>query len=130
MIEPELALSTLAYSGVGGFGLGFSFLVVRWLATFIAGRVDKKEEHIDTVTRELIEALQQQVNRLSQAERDLRAEFTSYRRDTDERLQDCQRKHAESEAEVMRLKAIMQGRGDFNNEMQAATVAAKKAAGQ
>lgn len=101
MIEPGVALSTLAYGGSAGFGLGFSFLVVRWFATFVAGRIDRKEANVDAGTQRLIDRLEKQVEAL-----------LTRMTHIDEDLAECKRRHAESEAEVMRLKAQMQGFGD------------------
>jgi len=100
MIETGVALSTAFYTSVGGMSFGFSFLVVRWFATFVAGRIDRKEANVDAGTQRLIERLEKQVDALLTRVTHI-----------DEDLAECKRRHAESEAEVMSLKAQMQGYG-------------------
>lgn len=98
----------LAASGSAGAGFGFMFLVIRWLANFIAGRMDKKEEHLDAATKRLFDGMEQQIEGLRSECKDLRERVSEHGRE----LADCRRKHAESEAEVMQLKALLQGQGD------------------
>ena len=126
MIQAEGVLNTLAYGGSAGMGLGFAFLVVRWFATFIGGRIDQKEAHLDNATRALMEGLRGEITRLADAEKELRAEFMSYRRETDKQLRECERKHSQSEAEVARLKAIMQGYGEAREKAQLIVASERK----
>jgi hypothetical protein len=90
-----------------GIGAGIGFFAVRWLCVFMAGRWDKKEAQLDAATKLLIEQLQTQVGgligRLVQIEKD---------------LADCKRMHSESEADRMRLNALLQGMGDARNHAQ------------
>lgn len=106
-------------SGAAGGTFGLTFVAVRWCANFIAGRLDRKEDRIDADMASLIEGLKERVDALTKSERELRAElsanreeFRTYQRETDEQLRDCRRKHSESEAEVMQLRAMLQGYGD------------------
>lgn len=122
MISSGGVLTTLALGGSAGFGLGFSFLVVRWLATFIAGRMDKKEEQLDAGMQRLFSGMEQEIERLSGECKDLRARISEHGRE----LADCRRKHAESEAEVMQLKAMMQGHGDARQYAQLIVAAEKQ----
>ena len=66
-----------------------------------ADRADKQAERIDEGTRELIGRLNAEVGRLAAECKDLR-----------EGLRACERKHLESDAEVMRLKSMLQGFGE------------------
>jgi hypothetical protein len=92
---------TAASWGASGFGAGLGFFFVRWLAIFIAGRWDKKEAHLDAATKLLIEQLQVQVKSLIER-------LTYIERD----LAECKRMHAQSEADRLRLEAMLQGIGD------------------
>lgn len=124
----------LAVAGAGAGGtFGLTFVAVRWCANFIAGRLDRKEDRLDADMAGLIDGLKERVDALTTSERELRQELTAsreefraYQRETDEQLRECRRKHAESEAEVMQLRAMLQGYGDARNLAQA-NVAADKA---
>lgn len=128
MIEPGVALSTLAYTGMGGFGFGASFLVVRWFASFTAGRIDKKEADIDEATVRLITGLERRLNEEIENRRQTEGEMRSELRDVREQLAECNRKHAESEAEVGRLRAQMQGFGEARDRAAVIVAAEKKEA--
>lgn len=101
-------------SGTAGGSFGLVFVAVRWTANFIAGRMDKKEAQIDAGTQHLIEHLREQVTILVGDCRELR----EWRGKAEDALRECERRHAESEAEVMRLKAMMQGYGDARQLVQ------------
>lgn len=112
-------------SGAAGGTFGLTFVAVRWCANFIAGRLDRKEDRLDADIASLINGLKDRVDALTKSERELRTaaatdreEFRKYQRETDEQLQDCRRKHAESEAEVIKLRAMLQGYGDARNLAQ------------
>jgi hypothetical protein len=97
---------------VMGGGAGGGFLAVKWLIEWVAGRLDKREARIDAGTDKLIQALERQVEALSKR---LEAVENS--------LADCQRKHAESEATVLRLQAIIDGKGEIAQRAQAIVAA-------
>ncbi len=104
---------------VMGGGAGGGFLAVKWLIEWVAGRLDKREARIDAGTDKLIQALERQVGALSKR---LEAVENS--------LADCQRKHAESEATVLRLQAILDGKGEIAQRAQAIVAADRLAAVQ
>lgn len=113
MIAASLLESLPAFLSMGAGG-GVGFFAIKWFVEWLGGRVDKKEaavergfERLDAGTQRLIEHLQSQMK--SVLERLDKAETA---------LRDCQRKHAESEAEVARLKAIMQGSGEVRDHVQ------------
>lgn len=85
----------------GGFGM------IKWLAEFVGGRMDRRSDRLDASTDKIIKLLEARVDQLTTRLDLVEAE-----------LVDCQRKHAESEAEVMRLKAVMQGYGDARDAAQ------------
>lgn len=87
-------------SGTAGGSFGLVFVAVRWAANFIAGRLDKRQEHIDAATKELIDALRSDVV-------DLRARVGV----TEEQLRECQKQHADSRREVMELRGLLEGQG-------------------
>jgi hypothetical protein len=118
MIEPGVALSTLAYSGTAGLGMSIGFLVVRWGAHFIAGRIDKKEDRLDAGMTALLAGLREELDRVKK-------DCSEFR----DALRKCEDKHAESAAEVMQLKAMLQGYGDARQIAQL-QVAADKQAGK
>jgi chromosome segregation ATPase len=108
---------SVAAQGAGmGFGFGGAFLVVRWIATFIAGRWDKREEHLDGATQRLFDRMEKQIEGL--ATRVQHAETS---------LAECERQHSESRAEVAELRATLQGYGQAR-EHAALIVAADRAA--
>jgi hypothetical protein len=94
-------------SGTAGGSFGLVFVAVRWAANFIAGRMDHKEAVVDAGTQRLIDRLEKQVDGLIE-----RME----RVDAD--LAECKRLHAESEADRMRLNALLQGYGDARQHAQ------------
>lgn len=114
MIEPGVALSTLAYSGVAGFGLGTAFLFVRWAAHFIAARIDRKEDRLDAGMTALLEGMRTELDRVKKDCGEFR-----------DALRECERKHSESAAEVMQLKAMLQGYGDARQIAQLQVAADK-----
>lgn len=128
MIEPGVALSTLAYSGMGGAGLGFSFLVVRWMASFIAGRSDAQAAHIDAATARLIEGLERRLDQEIETRRQLEAATQEELRELRLELAECNRRHADAEEEVSRLKGLILGVGDARNHAQLIIAADKQAA--
>lgn len=85
----------------GGIGLGGGFWFIKWLIEFVGGRMERKAERLDRTTEALLTRLENEIgelrSRLEKAEAD---------------LQECKEKHAESEAKVMQIEAIMQGYGD------------------
>jgi len=81
--------------------------MIKWLAEFVGGRMDRRSDRLDASTDKIIKLLEARVDQLTTRLDLVEAE-----------LVDCQRKHAESEAEVMRLKAVMQGYGDARDAAQ------------
>ncbi len=109
MIAPTIQ-SIGALAAAGG-GIGGGFYAVKWAFEWVAGRMDKRADRVDASTDKLIARLEKQVealtDRLDQVENELR---------------DCTRKHAESDAKVLRLEAIIDGKGEI--AQRAAMVAA------
>ena len=108
MFESTEALAMLAYGGGTGVGIAVGLQFMKWLLTFVAGRMDKQQEHIDAGMRSLIEGLRAEVDRMKVEAIQDRQEIAEVRIE----LRDCERKHSESEAKVAKLEAMMQGYGD------------------
>lgn len=132
----EGALSNAATWVGTGAGAGAGFFFVRWLAVFISGRWDKKEEQIDAATQQIITQLREENQRLAESEKQTRQEMGEMRKEFSERfnsleeqLRHCERRHAEGEAEIMRMKATMQGYGEAR-EKAALIVAQEKRNGK
>lgn len=108
-----------------GAGAGAGFVFLKAMLEFFAGRMDKSRDSIDAATSRLIEGLErrldEEIKNRHQIERELREELKQIRFE----LADCKRLHAESEAERLRLAALIQGRGDAR-QTAALIVAAEK----
>lgn len=118
-METTLSLATTTFGLGAGGGIGFFF--VKWLFEWFGGRMDKRADRLDAGTDKLIGLLQDQVASLIERGARLEARLEKVEGD----LAECKKRHAESDAEVMRLKAIMQGRGELR-ERAATIVAAEK----
>lgn len=107
--------------GLGIYGARLLGSAGRWLIVYFTGRHDKMQDHLDEGNRALIADLRKEVDRLKLDREVDRKDIESMR----EELKECNRKHAQSEAEVMQLKAQMQGYGDARQDA-ARIVAAEK----
>ena len=117
MVDSIVNLTATTFGlGLGG-GAGFFF--IKWLFEYLGGRMDKRADRIDAGTDKLIENLQKQVEDLLAREKVREVRLAKVEDD----LADCKRRHAESDAEVMRLKAIMQGRGEVRDRVQSIVAA-------
>lgn len=90
-----------------GVGAGGGFVAFKFFLEWIAGRMDKRSDAIDAGTQRLIDGLEKRLTAVTE-----RLDLV------EKELADCKRRHAESEAEVLRLKAIMQGQGDARQHAQ------------
>ena len=100
-----------------GVGAGGGFVAFKFLLEWLAGRMDKQREGIDAGTQRLIAGLEKRLEAVT-----VRLD------DVEKELADCKRRHAESEAEVLRLKAIMRGMGDARQHAQLIVSSEKKEA--
>lgn len=93
---------TLATS-MGGFGAGagLAFFAVKWLFEYLGGRMDKRADRLDAASAELMAQLQAEVKALTAAHKETRDRL----RVVETELIECTRKHAASDAEVIRLNA-------------------------
>lgn len=120
--ENPVDLGTIAAWGTGGLSAGAGFYLFRWFLEWFGGRVDKREEVVaasaarnDAATKQIIDTLQGQV-------REMRAEVDRIW----SQLAECRDQHARAEAEVMQLRAMVQGYGDARQDA-ARIVAADRA---
>jgi len=114
MFGEEHMASILLYGSATGLSGAGGIYFLRWLMTFVAGRYDKREAHLDDATQRLFDRMEKQINGLTH-----RVE------NTERELKHCHEQHAEAKAEVMELRAMMQGYGDAR-QAAALIVAADK----
>lgn len=108
-----------------GGGAGGGFFIVKWFVEMIAGRLDKREARLDAGADKLIGALEKRIETLT-----VRLDAVEHL------LADCQRMHSKSEAEVLRLTALVEAQGEIRQRAAAVVAAdrldqaAKREAGQ
>jgi chromosome segregation ATPase len=117
MLGQEHLSSILIYGGATGLSGAGGVYFLRWLMTFVAGRYDKREAHLDDATQRLFDRMEKQITGLTH--RVERAE---------QELKHCHEQHAEARAEVMELRAMMQGYGDARQAAALIVAADKKEA--
>lgn len=124
MVESGGALQTVLYGGGTGLGIGSAFLVVRWIAKFIAERWDKREAHLDADAalidgkkNSLIDRLEADIKRLTERMGKVEAE-----------LEECKRLHAEERAKRLELEALMMAKGEIRQRAQIIVAADKQEA--
>lgn len=99
---------SLAPNWVGlGAGAGGGFYAARWLLEWFSGRFDKRTQQLDDATARLIEAME---NRLK--------ELTNRLKNVEGDLDACKRNHAESEARVLKLEALVLAYGEGRQHAQ------------
>lgn len=111
-MESFLNIAGTATAVTTGGGVGYFF--VRWLFEYLGGRMDKRADRIDAGMDKLLAHLQSQID----SEREQREKLEKRLAKVEGDLAECKHKHAESEAEVARLKAAMQGYGDAREKAQ------------
>ncbi|WP_221537798.1 hypothetical protein [Qipengyuania huizhouensis] len=111
-MENFLNIAGTATAVTTGGGVGYFF--VRWLFEYLGGRMDKKADRIDAGMDKLIARMETQIEGLIARGADLEKRLEKVEGD----LAECKHKHAESEAEVARLKAAMQGYGEAREKAQ------------
>lgn len=95
-----------AWLGAGA-AAGGGFGIIKWIFEYIGGRMDKRADRLDADTRFVIDQLRAELGRVSQRLDRVETE-----------LADCQHKHAEAEAKVMRLEARQQGYSEARDRAQ------------
>lgn len=100
-------MSNLIPWATAGVGSGVGFLFVKWFVEWVSGRVDKRRDDLDAGNSRLLAALEKRV-----------AALTERLEKVEDDLIECKRMHSQSEAERMRLAALLQGYGDARNVEQ------------
>lgn len=95
-----------AWLGAGA-AAGGGFASIKWVFEFVGGRMDKRADRLDADTRFVIDQLRAELGRTNQRLDRVETE-----------LADCQHKHAEAEAKVMRLEARQQGYSEARDRAQ------------
>lgn len=111
-MEAFLNLAGTATAITTGGGVGYFF--VKWLFEYLGGRMDKRAERIDAGMDKLISRMESQIEGLIARGLELEKRLEKVEGD----LAECKSKHSQSEAEVARLRAMMQGYGDARNVAQ------------
>lgn len=104
MAEQMGAVATLGVSGGGGF------YIAKWLVEKIFARWDKKEEMLDTATSVLVMQLKTQVEDLGKR---LDAAYLQIGT-LQEQLMDCKNNHAETGAELLKVRAMLELKGQVD----------------
>lgn len=104
MAEQMGAVATLGVSGGGGF------YIAKWLLEKIFARWDKKEEMIDHATSVLVVQLKTQVEDLGKR---LDAAYTQIG-SLQEQLMECKNTHAETGAELLKVRAMLELKGQVD----------------
>lgn len=117
----EIIPSAVQFGAATGLSLGLVLAMVRWAATFLASRHDAREAHLDASHDKLIQALEGQIDSLSE-----RFDKAMERIDKVEgELIECRKRHAEAEAELKGLQAIVTAQGSMRQEAQVMIAADK-----
>ncbi len=118
MPDLETIMDALPATAAAGAGAGGGFFLIKFLFEWAGGRLDKREaaavassERLDTATYKLIEKLEERMNALT-----MRLDHVEHE------LTECRAQHATCEAELAKLRAVVQGIGDV--KQQAAVVVA------
>lgn len=100
-------VTQIASWAAGGGSAGLAFFAARWAMVFLADRYDKREAALDSGTQRHIDRLEKQIDDLLERVRDVETS-----------LEECQKKHAESEQERAQLRGLLQGYGDAKQVAQ------------
>lgn len=104
------------FTGGLGVGSGFAgaFFVVKWLAEWMTGRMDKKEARLDRIQDDLIKGLLKDVERLKTEGAEMRTEIKGLHT----QLNECETRHIEAEGKIMKLEATLAGAGQARQQAQ------------
>lgn len=106
---------TLVYGVSTGGSLSVGLVFLRLLF----GRLDRREAHLDSATKDLIDELRKELNRLKE-----RAD------DAEERMRECEKMHRgsqnelnETRAELLKVQRLLQAGGEISNRIQSGVAA-------
>jgi chromosome segregation ATPase len=103
----EGAISAIGSWAAAGSGAGAGFFIIKWLAEFVFGRFDKREAALDAGTDKLIKRLEERM-----------ASLTARLDRVEGELIECRAAHAQCEAELTKLRGLVQGLGDAKQHAQ------------
>jgi chromosome segregation ATPase len=121
MIDDPLIPSAVQFGSATGLSLGVVLVMVRWAATFLASRHDVREAHLDASHDRLIKTLETQIESLTERFDKALARIDS----VEAELVECRTRHAEAEAELKGLRAIINAQGSMRQEAQVLIAADK-----
>lgn len=104
LAEQMGAVATLGVSGGGGF------YIAKYLLEKIFARWDKKEEMLDTATSVLVLQLKTQVEDLGKRLDNAYAQIGGLQ----EQLMDCRQHHSETSAELLKVRAMLDLKGQVD----------------
>ncbi len=108
LAEQMGAVATLGVSGGGGF------YIAKWLLEKIFARWDKKEEMLDQGTAVLVTQLKTQVEDLGRRLDNAYQQIGSLQ----EQLMECKNTHAETGAELLKVRAMLELKGQVDQRAQ------------
>lgn len=101
-------LAVLPSWAMAGAGAGGGYFVVLKFFEWIGGRVDKREDRVEAGAIRLDAAMQQLIKNLEDRMTGLTARLDT----VEHELTECRAQHAKCEAELHRLKGLIQGLGE------------------
>jgi uncharacterized protein (DUF2342 family) len=104
--------ATLPQLAVAGASAGGAFGIVKWFAEFFSKRADARADRLDADTRFVIENLRAEFSRVSTRMAAAEDHITDLR----EKLILCESKHGQSEAQVAKLTALLEGYAQLRTE--------------
>lgn len=109
--------------GAGGLSLGASFAVtlyvckqfgagVRWIIEYFTGRIDRREASVEEADKELDRRKDSLIDKMEGQLTSLLNRVTV----AEAALAECIRKHAESDAKVLHLEALLLAKGEIKQQ--------------
>lgn len=112
MTDPILSNSFALFSG--GFGVGSSFVILRFLFNWVGGRVDKRETALEVASSLHAEANQKLIENLTNRLDVMNARVES----VEHELAACHKRDLEKERRIAQLEGLAAGLGDARQQAQ------------
>jgi len=104
----------VANVGALGGGAGIGFFIVKWVAEWLSGRMDKREARLDRIQDDLLKGLLKDVDRLKQEGAVMREQMASLQ----DQLIECKRQHAVAEGKIVELQGQLMVPGMARQQAQ------------